>query len=145
MSKGNAAKCSHRLIYPLFLQKLLIMLNELYNWFRLWIFYKKQSAKMSLAIKLADIKQRAFNRQYHIMLLATPKGDRLVSVCRSDIEHLKRRKWLPKNISIFELTHSDSVFYSTPLNRNNRSSHEERMSAKAKYLSYSRNTFANSV
>ena len=91
---------------------------------------------MNLAIKLADIKQKAFNRQYHIMLLSLPKGDKLVSVNRNDIENFKRKKWLPKSTKMSDLIHSSSVFYSTPLSRNNKSTTEERKSAREKYLKY---------
>ena len=105
-------------------------------WFYNWFFYRRQSIKMNLAIRLADIKQKAFNKQYHIMLLCLPAGEKLVSVSRDDISRLKRKKWLPKNVSAFSLTHSDSVFYSTPLDRNNKSTPKERKEAKEKYLKY---------
>ena len=105
-------------------------------WFSNWFFYKRQSIKMNLAIKLADIKQKAFNKQYHIMLLCLPNGEKLVSVNRDDIERLKRKKMLPKDIRVFSLKHSSSIFYSTPLNRNNKASSEDREAAKEKYLKY---------
>ena len=37
-----------------------------------WFFYWRHSLKMNLAIRLADMKQRAFNKQYHVMLLELP-------------------------------------------------------------------------
>ena len=92
--------------------------------------------KMNLAIRLADIKQKAYNKQYHIMLLSLPVGEKLVSVNRDDILRLKRKKLLSKEISCFELIHSESIFYSTPLNWNNKSTSEERKAARAKYLKY---------
>jgi len=101
-----------------------------------WIFYKRHSIKMSLAIRLADIKQKAFNRQYHVMLIALPSGDRLTSINREDVKILVRKKWLPKDTTYFGLTHSDSVFYSTPISRNNKSTPEERKEAREKYLKY---------
>lgn len=112
--------------------------REFWAWLKDWSFYKRQSVKMSLAIRLADIKQRAFNRQFHIMLLELPSGEKLVSVTRDDVERLKRNRCLPKNMSFFDLKHGNSVFYSTPLDRNNKSSAEERKDAVAKYLKYSR-------
>ena len=110
--------------------------KEFRVWFGNWLFYKRQGVKMNLAIRLADVKQKAFNKQYHIMLLCLPAGEKLVSVNRDDIERLKRKKWLPKNTSAFDLKHSSSIFYSTPLNRNNKSTKEERMDARDKYLKY---------
>ena len=112
--------------------------REYQIWFSNWFFYKRQSWKMGLAIRLADIKQKAFNRQFHIMLLCLPQGEKLVSVNRDDILRLKRKKWLPKDASVFSLTHSGSIFYSTPLERNNKSSLEDRKNAKDKYLKYVR-------
>jgi hypothetical protein len=85
-----------------------------------WMFYHRYAIKMSLAIRLSDIKQKAFNKQFHVMLMELSSGDRLVSVNRDEINKLKRKKWLPKNASMLDLR--DSIFYSTPLNRNNTSS-----------------------
>ena len=90
---------------------------------------------MTLAIKLADIKQKAFNKQYHVMLLSLPTGDKLVSVNGDDIVSLKRKKWLPKDIGMLELKKT-SIFYSTPLSRNNKSTPEQRREAKRKYIKY---------
>ena len=101
-----------------------------------WIFYRRYSIKMGLAIKLAEIKQQAFNRQYHVMLIALPKGDRLTTISRDEINSLVRKKWLPKGTSLFDLTHSSSIFYSTPISRNNKSSHKDRKAAREKYLKY---------
>jgi len=120
------------------LKEILSDLKEFGVWISNWFFYRRQSIKMTLAIKLADIKQKAFNRQYHIMLLSLPKGDKLVSVCRADIENFKRKKWLPKTTVMSELVHSNSVFYSTALNLNNKSTTEERKTAKEKYLKYAK-------
>lgn len=112
------------------------MWKELITWVVEWFVYWKLALKMTMAIKLADIKQRAFNRQYHIMLLATKTGDKLVSVSRDDVLRLKRKKWLPKNFTMFDLSHSRSIFYSTPLSRNNKSTREERDKAREKYFRY---------
>jgi hypothetical protein len=105
-------------------------------WIQDWVFYRRHAIKMGLAIRLADIKQQAYNRQYHVMLISLPKGDSLVSVSRNDILSLKRKKWLPKHLGLLELT--DSIFYTTPVGRNNKSSTEERRQAKMKYIRYAR-------
>jgi len=117
--------------------------KEWNEWFKSYIFYRRQSVKMSLAIKLADVKQKAYNKQFHIMLLSLPVGEKLVSINRDDIECLKRKKWLPKETNFFNLKHSHSIFYSTPLNRNNKLNAEERREAVKKYLKYSKRYVKN--
>lgn len=111
-------------------------LAEYKIWFNNWVFYRRHAIKMGLAIRLADIKQKAFNRQYHVMILELPQGNRLVSVSRSDIQMFKYKKWLPKHLGSIEL--SKSIFYSTPASRNNKSTAEERNLAKKKYLKYAK-------
>jgi hypothetical protein len=110
--------------------------REFREWLRNWLFYRRQAFKMGLAIRLADIKQRAFNRQYHVMLLVLPTGEKLTSVSRRDIQLFKRKKWLPKKMGMVELERS--IFYSTPVNRNNTSTPEDRRRAKEKYMRYAR-------
>jgi hypothetical protein len=110
--------------------------RELYIWVHNYLVYRRQSFKMGLAIRLADIKQKAFNRQFHVMVLSLPKGEKLVSVSRDDILRFKRKKWLPKRLGRLEL--ESSIFYSTPANRNNSFSHKARKAAKDKYLKYSK-------
>lgn len=112
--------------------------KEFKIWLRNFLFYQRQSFKMSLAIKMADIKQMAWNKQFHVMLLSLPAGEKLVSVNRDDILRFIRKKWLPKNTDMFRLVHGNSVFYSTPLNRNNKSTPKERRKAREKYMNYSR-------
>jgi hypothetical protein len=108
--------------------------NYLIHWTKEWFFLWRQSLKMGLAIRLADIKQKAYNKQYHIMILNLPKGEKLLSVSRTDIMRLKHKKWLPKNVDMLKLR--ESIFYSTPLCRNNSINKEERKKAKEKYLKY---------
>jgi hypothetical protein len=110
--------------------------KEYKAWIQNWMFYRRHAIKMSLAIRLADIKQKAYNKQYHVMILELPKGDSLVSVNRDDIQMFKRKKWLPKHLGAIEM--ANSIFYSTPVSRNNKYSAEERRSAKAKYLKYAK-------
>lgn len=110
--------------------------KELRVWLSNWLFYRRHAIKMGLAIRLADMKQKAFNKRFHVMLLELPSGEKLVSVSRDDINKFKRKKWLPKNVGMLEL--QDSIFYSTPLNRNNTSAPGDRMKAKKKYLKYAK-------
>ncbi len=105
---------------------------------RNWLFFRRQSFKMGLAIRLADMKQRAWNKQYHVMLVELPDGERLVSVNNQDINRFKRKRWLPKKTGMHELKKEGSIFYSTPLDRNNRSTAADRAAAKEKYLRYAR-------
>ncbi|MDR1089934.1 MAG: hypothetical protein LBL79_02570 [Prevotella sp.] len=105
-------------------------------WLLNWLFYRRHAIKMNLAIRLADMKQKAFNKQFHVLLMGLPSGDKLVSVTRDEITKLKRKKWLPKNACVLSLR--DSIFYSTPLDRNNKSTPEERQKAKEKYLKYAK-------
>lgn len=122
-----------------------------------WFFYKRHSMKMSLAIRLADMKQQAFNKQYHVMLLELPVKEKvkvkaegkkhtiervrltnkLVSVNRDDIKRFKRKKWLPKRVDMLSLK-DNSFFYSTPLSRNNKSTRQEREAARKKYIKYAK-------
>ena len=102
-----------------------------------WLFYRRQSFKMSLAIKMADIKQKAWNKQYHVVLLSLPAEDKLVTIRRNDFFRYQRKKWIPKHIRWTDFLRS-SVFYSTPLSRNNKVSKEDREKAKAKYMKYAK-------
>lgn len=47
----------------------------------------KHSIKLKLAIKLADMKQRAMNKQYFVIL---SQSDKLISINNKEIERLKR-------------------------------------------------------
>jgi hypothetical protein len=105
---------------------------------RNWVFYRRQSFKMGLAIRLADMKQRAWNKQYHVMMLELPTGEKLVSVNNQDINRFRRKRWLPKNKGMHELKMEGSFFYSTPENRNNKSTPADRAAAKKKYLQYAK-------
>lgn len=128
-----------------------------------WFFYWRHSLKMNLAIRLADMKQKAFNKQYHVMLLEVPVrekvktkdvngneqtkeiirySNKLVSVNREDINRFKRKKWIPKHVDMFNLKQT-SFFYSTPLDRNNKSTPEERKAAKKKYIRYAKKYMRN--
>lgn len=109
-------------------------ITELIDWakkmFKLW----RQYVRLKLAIRLADMKQRAFNRRYYIMLMEYHGHERLVSVSREDLKRLKRKKWLPKWFSHIDATRE--CFYMTDLSRNNTLSREAREQAMRKYRKY---------
>ena len=52
-----------------------------------WLNLRRLSIKLSLARKLADMKQAAFNKQYFVIL---DSADRLIALNNNDIERLKR-------------------------------------------------------
>jgi hypothetical protein len=106
--------------------------------FRLWalnyLFYRRHAIKLKLAVALADIKQKAFNKRYFVVLLEMPDRDRLVSINNKEFEVFKRRKWLPKKMTYLEL--EEYSFYQTNLALNNKQSKEKRTEARKKYLKY---------
>lgn len=110
--------------------------KEFRIWFLNWLFYRRHALKMKLAIRLADMKQKAFNKRYFIMLLELPSGDRLVSINNDEFKKLKLKKWLPKDMSYLDL--EDQSFYQTPLSKNNTVNKKERIRAKEKYLKYAK-------
>lgn len=118
------------------IQILYTEIKEAYLWFLTYFYYRRCGWKMSLAIRLADMKQRAFNRQYHVMLMELPRGDKLVSVSRQDIVKMKSKGWIDRKIRTIDLR--DSIFYSTALCRNNKSSYADRENARRKYWKYAR-------
>lgn len=106
-------------------------------WYSLknYLYYRRYALKMSVAIHLADMKQKAFNKQYHVMILELGGAEKLVSVSKNDINRFKRKKWLPKQATMLDLGRS-SIFYSTPLSRNNKFTNKERKAAREKYMKY---------
>lgn len=110
--------------------------KEFRIWFLNWLFYRRHAIKMNLAIRLADMKQKAFNKRYFIMLLELPSGDRLVSINNDEFKKLKIKKWLPKNMNYLDL--EEQSFYQTPLSKNNTVNKKERVKAKEKYLKYAK-------
>ncbi|MDR0823907.1 MAG: hypothetical protein LBN74_02360 [Prevotella sp.] len=116
--------------------------KEFRIWLLNWLFYRRYAIKMSFAIRLADMKQKAFNKQFHVMLMELASGDKLVSVNRDEINKMKRKKWLPKNTNMLSLR--DLIFYSTPLSRNNKSTPADRRKAKEKYLKYAKKYMSRS-
>ncbi|MDR0734077.1 MAG: hypothetical protein LBF08_08525 [Dysgonamonadaceae bacterium] len=108
--------------------------------FRLWwfnyLFYRRHAIKLKLAVMLADIKQKAFNKRYFVVLIETPDKDKLVSINNNEFKIFKRRGWLPKKMSYLEL--EEYSFYQTSVGLNNKQSGEQREKAKKRYLKYAR-------
>ena len=105
-------------------------------WFRNWLFYHRHSVKMRLAMKLADIKQKAFNKRYFIMLLELPSGHRLVSVNNKEFNVIKRKGWLPRKMTALDLERES--FYQTALSLNNKTGRSDRKAARERYLRYAK-------
>lgn len=57
------------------------------KWIREYLFHKRHSIRLSLAIKLADMKQKGWNKQYFVIFSQT---DKLISLNNDEIERMKR-------------------------------------------------------
>jgi hypothetical protein len=102
--------------------------------YHLW----RHSLRMKLAISLADMKQKAFNKRYFVMLMETSKGEKLVSINRDELVRIKRKKWLPKTFGYLEL--QQEAFYQTDLTRNNKATRQQRTAALRRYQKYIQKT-----
>ena len=104
---------------------------------KLWV----EALKLKLAIFLSDMKQRAYNKRYFVVLatVGIRKGkevNRLRSINNREFEYFKRQKLLPKKMTYLEL--QQKAFYQTDLSRNNTQTREERAKALKRYLNYQR-------
>ena len=109
-------------------------IKELKGWLSSMYTLWRKSVRLRLAIRMADMKQKAFNRRYYIMLMEFRGAERLVSVSRDDINRFKRKKWLPKRFP--HLDAERECFYRTDLSRNNTVSRTERERAMKHYRKY---------
>lgn len=92
------------------------------------------AVRLYFAIKLADAKQRAYNKRYFVM---PDYLNKLTVLNNDDIKWLKRAHLMRKKVSHLEIMRD--CFYYTPLSRNeagSRMSAEERLARKDKWLSY---------
>lgn len=90
--------------------------------------------RLNLAIKLADAKQRAYNKRYFVI---SDYRNKLTVLNNKDIEWLKKARLMNKNVTHIEIMRD--CFYYTPLNKNeegNKLSKAERLNRKAKWLDY---------
>ena len=124
------------------MKRIQFFIQELAGTIEAIVFLKRQAFKMRLAIYLADLRQKAFNKRYFVVLCTVGVRkdgsviDRLRSICNSDFKECKRRGWLPKKMGYVEL--SEKSFYQTKLSRNNSEKKEAREKAKRRYLNYMR-------
>lgn len=63
-------------------------IQQAIKWIKEYLFYKRHAIRLALAIRLADMKQKGWNKQYFVILSQT---DRLISVNNDEIERLKRK------------------------------------------------------
>jgi hypothetical protein len=110
--------------------------KEFKSWVNEYLFVKRFSTKLYLAIKLADIKQKAFNKQYFVVL--APDG-RLVAINNKDIKKLKQRNLIDKHMDSLSIKRKS--FYYTSQSKNNTMPDKERLEAKTRYLTYSKKYF----
>lgn len=99
-----------------------------------------EAFKLRLAMFLADLKQKARNRRFFVVLMTVGKDKhqreitRLRSIDNEGFKYCKRMGWLPKHMSNVEL--QQKAFYATPLSRNNTHTREERDKAMKRYMQY---------
>lgn len=97
--------------------------------------YAHHALRLHMAIRMADIKQKAYNRRYFVMPVEAANGkEKLVSVSRKEAVKLRRMKWLPKNFNTLEME-QDALYY-TDVNLNNKGTAKNRKDAMRKYMRY---------
>lgn len=121
-------------------ERLIDFIKETTGHIRASIVLWMEAVKLRLAISLSDIKQKAYNKRYFVVM-ATVGFDRkgqavtkLRSINNAEFKLLKRKGWLPKRMSYLEL--SEKSFYATSLSRNNTQTKEERKKALSRYMRY---------
>ena len=107
--------------------------KEYYSVFKEWVYFKRHALKLKVAMKFADIKQAAFNKQFFVVLAGSGK---LVAVNNDDVKRLKKLKMLPKHMDGITLRRMS--FYYTSASKNNTMSSEELADAKDRYFKYAK-------
>lgn len=100
---------------------------------KVYFYLIKKSMALSLAISFANLKQKAFNRRFFVIL---NYNDRLITVCNTDIKRLKQKGYLSKNLTHYDIL--EKSFYYTPISRNNSDAitPEQRRRKRHLYLRY---------
>jgi len=117
--------------YAMLLQIIMSDFREYYHLIMKWLFYRRHALKLSLAIRVADMKQKALNKRITVVLNSKRKFEWWTN---TDFKKAKREKRIPKNWGALDL--AQVTFYQTPIDRNNRTSKEDRAMYKDKYLKY---------
>lgn len=63
--------------------------KDFLKWWKDYSFRKKHALKLNLAVRLADMKQRAYNKRYFIIL---SQNNNLISINNNEVERLKRMR-----------------------------------------------------
>lgn len=102
---------------------------------KIYFYLLKKSISLSLAISFANLKQKAFNRRFFVIL---NHNDRLMTVCNADIKRLKQNSYLSKHLTHYDIL--EKSFYYTPVSRNNSNpiTPEQRRRKRRLYLAYMR-------
>lgn len=100
---------------------------------KMYFYLLKKSIALSLAISFANLKQKAFNRRFFVIL---NHNDRLITVCNNDIKRLKQKGYLSKNLTHYDVL--EKSFYYTPVSRNNsdKITPQQRRRKRRLYLAY---------
>lgn len=103
------------------------------QYIRLSLYLIKKSIALTLAIALANLKQKAFNKRFYVIL---DQKDRLITLNNAEIKHLKQKGYLSKHLNHLDIL--EKSFYYTPATRNdtNRLTPEQRLHKRKLYLNY---------
>lgn len=114
-------------------KKIVTVIRRAKAYIDLYVYLLCKSVALSLAIALANFKQKAFNKRFFVIL---DHRDRLITLCNSDIKRLKGKGYLNKHLTHLELL--ENSFYYTAVSRNNdgRISEEERQRKRRVYYQY---------
>ena len=97
---------------------------------------------MALATRLADMRQRATNKQQYVLPIDIGCGvERLKVFDNRGFDRMKRAGWLPRHASYLDLVR-DCV-YITRHSRINKTSSEDRAKARARYFKYAKKYLCN--
>ena len=128
--------------YKIMKEKIIEFWKELRYHVRGSVVLWMEALKLRLAIYLADVRQKARNRRFHVVLMIVGIDrygrpiERLRSIDNEGFKYCKRNGWLPKRMTYVEM--SQKAFYSTELKRNNSLTREERRKAMRRYMTYQR-------
>lgn len=107
--------------------------KEFRSWLKEFTSVKRYAIKFELARRMADMMQRAMNRQISVVI----NGNRKFEYWTSDtLKKKKKAGMVPKSWGMHELR--KVTFYKTPEKANNKVDPEEREEYKRKFISYAK-------
>jgi len=107
--------------------------KEFYSWLKEFLEVKRYAIKFELARRMADMMQRAMNRQISVIINGNHKFEYWTS---DTLKKKKKAGMIPKSWGMYELL--KVTFYKTPETANNKLNTEEREKYKRKFISYAR-------